>query len=742
MCWGGRGAETADLLLLDDKRVKPKDLLINIPPTMSAGYTPPPNAAATPPVAPQFRAPPPPMDDAAQHEVMEHAHTIVEVAACSIKSAMTALKRCKGNLEAALEEILSKNGFTVLVISFCPAQESYFTEVFRSLRMKPFFSDDQVEELLLQKPITPYFVRYDEYLPFARSRDWEAFFRDIIVDGEFPLIPADPKDRVSCTGGLVGAVTATDGACPLVDFINEKLLGDCNAGPSLGNPFCSSEVRQCKGAMHSALEKAGLAYIRSTKVRCANDALDFANDVLSSGSKLIVKPATGAGSEFVTLCSSIDELHVAFRVAEGLETTQNTTTDWMVVQEYIDGDEYVVDTVSCHSQHVTTDVWLSKKDPHNSVSNRIRSAVEKELASSGIVRPSLPTTSLLYDRLDFVKSVADLPHDSVVRRVIDYTMAAMDALGFVNGCAHCEVRVRTDQRTGAVEPVLIELNPRMQGDTPRSTTLVGYDQYILLAYLCVTITSKILSPEENHPWKFPEATFPKLYRSVADKTRCVLFLRVEEDGYLSEPGRRYLTKLPTFVAFTRSMISDPVQPGYIGRARKTTDLYSCPAAIIFEGHGPDIEKDIAVVRQMENGRVGASGCQRILKHVAMIVQRFTAMTKRRELVAARQQTDLRESDGSFMEGAGDAPPSPQEVYSMLELPDEELAALLPILGPSTIDLMMRYAENLVQTSRARASNAIRDAKAALVALDPPPLFISNEEWADVVASHCGSVLGS
>lgn len=718
------------------------------------GNTPPPNAAATPPVAPQFQEESvPPLQDA--EHMAELVSSIVEATACSLLSAERALLRCKNNIEAAADEILSKRGFTLILISFCQAQEVYFTEIFRSLHMKSFFSDMQAEDLMQQSHVVPYYIRYDEYAPYARSKDWAAFYQDMIVDGEFPLVPHDAAGRAQCQGGIVGVVTATDSACPLVDYLNERLIGDCRIHPSFGNPFSSIEKRQCKSAMHDALHAAGLAYIRSMKVRSFEEGMDFANNLLNTGSLVIVKPATGAGSEFVTLCSSLQEVQVAFALAAGLETTQQTTTEWMVVQEYIDGEEYVVDTVSCHSAHIATDVWVSKKVPYVCVSNRIRSSVEKELAREGIVRPVVSSTSLLYDRLDFVSHATLQETASEERRVVEYTLAALDALELVNGCSHCEVRVKTDQRTGEKVPVLIELNPRMQGDTPRSTNLVGYDQYIVLAYMAKMYMRALRSPGEKiSPWaQVLSSGFAPLYPSLADRTRCVLFLRVREDGYICEVGRRYITRLPTFVTFTRSTISEPVAAGFIGRARKTTDLYSCPAALILEGSIEAIEADVATIRLMENDRLSNTPqTRRAIQVSNAAVQRWRKITKRRDIIDAQQKKLMAAEDVcsdeelSFNQDEAEFPSPIREQWQMRDYleseSDERLTDFVQTLERAALEAFMNVAQTFAEHTRVRAAVSIREAKAAISAMDPPPLFLTNAEWADVTGCHCGGILGS
>ncbi|KAH9586094.1 hypothetical protein LSM04_000534 [Trypanosoma melophagium] len=397
----------------------------------------------------------------------------------------------------------------------------------------------------------------------------------------------------------------------------------------------SVKRRQNKYSMQLTLRDHGLAYIRGNsgkypkelkQWRCEED-IPF---------PVIVKPVSGGGSEYVSLCHNEHDIDAAFALCNGAYTVQETQASHMLLQEYIEGQEYVVNVVSYNGRHVVSDVWKSWKFPAGLNVSRGSGDVlgdlkfwthgNKRVASSY----EYNTTALLYDRLEFVHNLAELHEESEERRVVSYVLQCIDALGMRQGSSHCEVRV--DNRPGSKnkgKPVLIELNARVLGDTPRSTSFVGYDQIMLMMYLAYCAASipekqvlsgsgrgdsninsnsststrsnevnKVKETRMMLPW--PPA--PLLYRSLSTKTTChVIFLRSKEDSYFCTTGLNFLKGLPTFKYISRNNFLD--EQGRLVAfclLKKTVDLLTSPAACVMEGTEEDIRRDSAIIREIEN----------------------------------------------------------------------------------------------------------------------------------------------
>ena len=87
---------------------------------------------------------------------------------------------------------------------------------------------------------------------------------------------------------------------------------------------------------------------------------------LTSGAfKAVVKPCEGAGSDGVTICNSKQEVRDAFLKLDGTRNVLGLTTYEVLVQEYLVGDEYVVDTVSRDGVHKCVAIWKYDKRIYN-----------------------------------------------------------------------------------------------------------------------------------------------------------------------------------------------------------------------------------------------------------------------------------------------------------------------------------------------------------------------------------------
>ena len=113
--------------------------------------------------------------------------------------------------------------------------------------------------------------------------------------------------------------------------------------------------------------------------------------------------------------------------AAGADNIFGIRNEGVVVQEFLVGGEYVVNTVSCDSRHRVTDMWKYTKISANGVTDRVAAA-----------------TCIGVD-------------DPIGQRLADYGGAVLDALGIRFGPAHLEIMM-----TG-VGPALVEIGARLCG---------------------------------------------------------------------------------------------------------------------------------------------------------------------------------------------------------------------------------------------------------------------------------------
>ena len=73
--------------------------------------------------------------------------------------------------------------------------------------------------------------------------------------------------------------------------------------------------------------------------------------------KVIMKPVDSAGSDGVTLCQSMEECQKAFGDIIGKTNVLGLVNEQLLVQEYLEGIEYVVDMVSREGEHKCVAIW-------------------------------------------------------------------------------------------------------------------------------------------------------------------------------------------------------------------------------------------------------------------------------------------------------------------------------------------------------------------------------------------------
>ena len=77
--------------------------------------------------------------------------------------------------------------------------------------------------------------------------------------------------------------------------------------------------------------------------------------------KCVVKPVESAGTDDVFLCDSVEEGVTAFTRIYGKKNGLGLYNDGALVQEFLNGTEYVIDKVSMSGIHKVVCVWQYDK---------------------------------------------------------------------------------------------------------------------------------------------------------------------------------------------------------------------------------------------------------------------------------------------------------------------------------------------------------------------------------------------
>ena len=315
-----------------------------------------------------------------------------------------------------------------------------------------------------------------------------------------------------------------ESAVELADFLAYKLCLP-------GNDYLLSHARRDKYVMHNKLISNGIPGIKGIVV----SNKDFSHVIQDFSFPVVAKPVRGTASENVTLCHNLEDLEVVFDKIVSRKNFLGEMSREILVQEFIEGDEYAINMVSCQGIHGLSDIW--------SYSKRLSKC-----------------KSFNYDKVRLVEEI-----DPVMQEAIAYVKNVLDQLGVVQGPSHTEIKITNSG------PILIECASRpMGGNFPLELILesLGHNQ-ISLSVLSYLDQSEFINTITN-PYKAVRSLMLKLL--IVPKTGRVR----------SSSISLVLSALPSFSG--GSFLKDC--DGHTLSA--TVDLFTCPGHIVLSHADSDI----------------------------------------------------------------------------------------------------------------------------------------------------------
>jgi len=364
----------------------------------------------------------------------------------------------------------------------------------------------------------------DSFIPqhFHKSIDWNENVSEL----------AQQLENYS----LLNIIAGTESGVTLADRLSNQLGFLCNDINKLG-------ARRDKYLMQETLKKAGLRSIRQYRSDSLEEVSRWA---LALGTwPIVIKPCSSAGSDGVSICFSLPHLHQAFNAILGHTNLMGGVNDSVLVQEFVEGTEYVIDTVSLHGQHFTSNLCVYKKD----------------------ISKGAP----VYQEMHFIE-----PNKPELQAIVRYTHNVLDALGIQHGPSHSEVLLTN---TG---PVLVETGARIHGGyTPYTVQQISSHSQLELTAQCYAKPS-LFQANTQLPCRF-------------HKHAAVFFFTHHNQGIVED--------LP-YKAVLKSLAShfDTVwntRPGdYLG---ETKDLYTSPGWVVLtHASKMQFEEDFETVRKLND----------------------------------------------------------------------------------------------------------------------------------------------
>jgi hypothetical protein len=251
---------------------------------------------------------------------------------------------------------------------------------------------------------------------YASSYRPDDFGEIIVFDGDLGAV-VDRLDalRVCCViAGCESGVELAEQLAPVVV-------------PELSNVPELAAARRDKSRMAAAAQAAGLAIIPQI---CTADAAAVARWVRNaglSGAALVIKPPKSASTDGVIKVDATADWRQIFDRQLGRTNQFGAVDEQLVVQKFVTGTEYVVDTFTHDGRHALVDVceYVKTTNGHHMA---------------------------VYDTMRWLA-----PGHPAVAELTPYVFGVLDAVGIRFGAAHVEVMM-TDEG-----PLLIELGARPHG---------------------------------------------------------------------------------------------------------------------------------------------------------------------------------------------------------------------------------------------------------------------------------------
>jgi glutathione synthase/RimK-type ligase-like ATP-grasp enzyme len=298
--------------------------------------------------------------------------------------------------------------------------------------------------------------------PYSSGAEFAPAFRARGVRVVGVMSAAEPPDVYAASfrpDDLDEILVAGDDPAPLVRRLRELrprcILAGCESGvslaerlapavvPDVANDPATADARRDKGAMGRALRRAGVPAIPEV---CTADPLEVAAWIEREGlgaTDLVVKPPASASTDGVTRVPAGTDWRPVFAGLLGATNRLGLRNEELVVQAFVRGVEYVVDTVSLDGEHGIADVCRYEK-----IDNGAHMAV--------------------YDAMTWV--APDAPETATVAA---YARRVLDAVGMRWGTSHVEIML-TPQG-----PRLVEIAARPHGGGhPRFCRLATGDSQV------------------------------------------------------------------------------------------------------------------------------------------------------------------------------------------------------------------------------------------------------------------------
>lgn len=353
------------------------------------------------------------------------------------------------------------------------------------------------------------------FISTFRSQDYIA---DIVYDNNFGELTRFLKEHnVKCV------IAGHEHGVELADELSEA-IGVATNGTRL------SKARRNKYIMYNAVRDYGLDVANYCIVKNLTELMNYVEKI--DEWPLVIKPLDSSGAEGVSVCFSTQEAVIAFKKIVNIKNYLMRENKEILIQHYINGLDYMVNTVSLDGKHFISDSWYCKKDRQES--------------------------QVIFDYFKILS-----PDEENIKAISSYLFGVLNALEVSYGAAHNEI---TLTKNG---PLLLETGTRLMG----SISPDWISESLGINQLDLTIDSYL----------DPEAFLEKVSKPVKLKQHLLVkFLKPCVEGTVKAiKNAEKIKKLPSFYALKLGT--------KIGsHIRKRYEVFSLPGLVVLMHENDDV----------------------------------------------------------------------------------------------------------------------------------------------------------
>src|SRR5262249_16699293 len=119
-------------------------------------------------------------------------------------------------------------------------------------------------------------------------------------------------------------------------------------------------ARRDKARMIAELAAAGIPHARTATVTSRDELIKVLDEWDSY--PVVIKPPTSAGTDGCAVCTDRDRALAAFAATAGARNLMGQTNHEILVQEWLNGRQYIVNTVSQAGRHLLTELYAERID--------------------------------------------------------------------------------------------------------------------------------------------------------------------------------------------------------------------------------------------------------------------------------------------------------------------------------------------------------------------------------------------